>query len=224
MGKLVLVRHGQSMWNLKDIFTGWVDVPLSEKGIEEAVRAGKELAGIGFDIVYVSTLVRAMETAMLVLAGNSSGKTPAVIHDSGKMSEWGKIYSPETEKDILPVHTAWQLNERFYGELQGLNKAATAKKFGDEQVLQWRRSYDIPPPNGEALKDTAERTIPYFTGTVMPDIRDGKNVLISAHGNSLRSIIMHLDNLSKDEVLKLELPTGSPVIYEWEGNRLKKSK
>jgi len=223
MGKLVLIRHGQSMWNLKDIFTGWVDVPLSVKGIEEAVRAGKELEGIGFDIVYVSTLVRAMETAMLVLAGNDSGKTPVVMHDSGKMSEWGRIYSAEAENDILPVYTAWQLNERYYGELQGLNKAATAKKFGDEQVRIWRRSYDVPPPNGEALKNTAERTIPFFTGTVMPAVREGKNILISAHGNSLRSIIMHLDNLSNEEVLKLELPTGMPVMYEWTENGLIKS-
>jgi 2,3-bisphosphoglycerate-dependent phosphoglycerate mutase len=211
------------MWNLKDIFTGWVDVPLSVKGIEEAVRAGKELEGIGFDIVYVSTLVRAMETAMLVLAGNDSGKTPVVMHDSGKMSEWGRIYSAEAENDILPVYTAWQLNERYYGELQGLNKAATAKKFGDEQVRIWRRSYDVPPPNGEALKNTAERTIPFFTGTVMPAVREGKNILISAHGNSLRSIIMHLDNLSNEEVLKLELPTGMPVMYEWTENGLIKS-
>jgi 2,3-bisphosphoglycerate-dependent phosphoglycerate mutase len=211
------------MWNLKDIFTGWVDVPLSQKGVEEAVRAGKELSGIGFDVVYVSTLVRAMETAMLILAGSDSRKTPVVVHESGKMSEWARIYSEETEKDILPVHTAWQLNERYYGELQGLNKAATAKKFGDEQVRQWRRSYDIPPPNGEALKDTAERTIPFFTDVIMPVVRKGKNILVSAHGNSLRSIIMHLDTLSKDEVLKLELPTGEPVIYEWTGNALVKS-
>ncbi|NPV00677.1 MAG: 2,3-bisphosphoglycerate-dependent phosphoglycerate mutase [Brevinematales bacterium] len=222
MGKLVLIRHGQSMWNLKNIFTGWVDVPLSAEGIEEAVRAGKELAGVGFDIVYVSTLVRAMETAMLVLAGNNSGKTPAVMHDSGKMSEWGRIYSAEAENGILPVYTAWELNERYYGELQGLNKAATAQKYGDEQVRIWRRSYDVPPPNGEALKNTAERTIPYFTGTVMPAVREGKNILISAHGNSLRSIIMHLDHLSNEEVLMLELPTGAPVIYEWTGKGLVK--
>ncbi|OHD53956.1 MAG: phosphoglycerate mutase [Spirochaetes bacterium GWF1_51_8] len=222
MGQLVLVRHGQSMWNLKDIFTGWVDVPLSKNGIDEAVRAGTELAGIEFDVVFVSTLVRAMETAMLILAGNGSVKTPVVIHPEGRMNEWGKVYSEEARAEILPVYTAWQLNERYYGELQGLNKAATAKKFGDEQVKIWRRSYDVPPPNGEALKNTAERTIPFFTETILPEIEKGKRVLVSAHGNSLRSIIMYLDKLSNEEVLKLELPTGVPVYYDWTGGNLRK--
>ena len=222
MGKLVLLRHGQSVWNKMNVFTGWVDVPLSVKGIEEAIKAGEQLANIEFNIVFTSVQIRAIETAMLALAQNHSDKTPVVIHDEGKMKDWAIIYSNDMNKNIIPVHRDWHLNERYYGELQGLNKAETAKVYGDEQVHLWRRSYDVPPPNGEWLKDTAERTIPYFKENILGALNAGKNVLVSAHGNSLRSIVMHIDGLNEEEVLKLEIPTGQPIIYDYSADKLRK--
>lgn len=224
MGKLVLIRHGESMWNQKNVFTGWVDVPLSSKGIEEALKAGDTLSSYSFDVIYVSTLVRAMETAMLVLSRNTSGKVPHIIHSKGKLKQWSQIYSDKTAADMVPVYQDWHLNERYYGKLQGLNKAETAQKYGDEQVHIWRRSYDVRPPEGEALKNTAERTIPYFQKVVLPELKAGKNVLISAHGNSLRSIVMYLDHLSQEEVLKLELATGVPLFYEYKDGAVSRTK
>lgn len=220
MAKLVLVRHGQSLWNKKNVFTGWVDVPLSTVGIEEALKAGETLADVEFDAVYTSVQVRALETAMIAMAQNKSEKTPVVIHPDGKMSEWGVIYSEEMNKNVIPVYRDWHLNERYYGELQGMNKAETAKTYGDEQVHIWRRSYDVPPPNGECLQDTAERTIPFFKENILKQLKEGKNVLVSAHGNSLRSIVMYIENLSKEEVLKLEIPTGVPLLFNYENDKL----
>jgi 2,3-bisphosphoglycerate-dependent phosphoglycerate mutase len=223
MGKLILLRHGQSVWNMKNVFTGWVDVPLSSTGIHEAIKAGEKLANIDFDVVFTSVQVRAIETAMLALAQNHSDKTPVVIHDEGKMKDWATIYSDDMKKKLIPVYRDWHLNERYYGELQGLNKAETAKVYGDEQVHQWRRSYDVPPPNGECLKDTAERTIPYFKEQILKALAGGKNVLVSAHGNSLRSIVMFIDDLSEKEVLALEIPTGQPIVYEYSAGKLIRS-
>lgn len=224
MAKLILIRHGQSLWNLKNVFTGWVDVPLSSNGIVEAIEAGKQLADIRFDVVFTSVQVRAIETAMLALAQNKSEKTPVVIHSEGKMKDWTIIYSEEMNKSIIPVFHDRHLNERYYGKLQGKNKAETAKEYGDEQVHQWRRSYDSPPPNGECLKDTAERTIPFFKEQVVPQLEQGKNVLVSAHGNSLRSIVMYIENLTKEGVLSLEIPTGKPLFYEMKNGELKKGR
>ncbi len=220
MSKLVLLRHGESVWNKKNVFTGWVDVPLSPNGIDEAINAGKELSEVNFDLVFTSVQVRAIETAMIALAQNASDKTPVVIHDDGKMNKWAVIYSEEMKKNIIPVYRDWHLNERYYGELQGLNKAETAEVYGKEQVHQWRRSYDVPPPNGECLKDTAGRTIPFFKERIMSELAEGKCVLVSAHGNSLRSIVMYIDGLSEEEVLKLEIPTGKPIIYDHEDGKL----
>ena len=224
MAKLILIRHGQSVWNLKNVFTGWVDVPLSSKGINEAIEAGKQLAHINFDVVYTSVQVRSIETAMLALAQNNSEKTPVVIHSDGKMKDWTTIYSNAMNESTIPVYHDWHLNERYYGELQGKNKAETAKEYGDEQVHQWRRSYDVPPPNGECLKNTAERTIPFFREKIISQLEQGKNVLISAHGNSLRSIVMFIDNLSKEEVLELEIPTGKPILYQYENGHFKNNR
>ena len=220
MAKLVLVRHGQSLWNKKNVFTGWVDVPLSTVGIEEALKAGETLADVEFDAVYTSVQVRALETAMIAMAQNKSEKTPVVIHSDGKMSEWGVIYSEEMNKNIIPVYRDWHLNERYYGELQGMNKAETAKTYGDEQVHIWRRSYDVPPPNGECLQDTAERTIPFFKENILKQLKEGQNVRVSAHGNSIRSIVMYIENLSKEAVIKLEIPTGVPLIFSYENDKL----
>ena len=216
MAQLVLLRHGESVWNNENVFTGWVDVPLSKNGINEALHAGELISKIDFNIIYVSTLVRSLETAMLCMTKNESIKTPVIIHKEGDRREkWSKIYSEEMAAKVIPVYQDWHLNERYYGELQGKNKKKTAEIYGDEQVHLWRRSYDIPPPNGECLKDTAERTIPFFKKTIIPLLQDKNNILISAHGNSLRSIVMHLDELTSEEVLKLELATGVPVVYEF---------
>jgi 2,3-bisphosphoglycerate-dependent phosphoglycerate mutase len=219
MSTLVLLRHGESMWNKKNVFTGWVDVPLSITGIDEALKAGAKIADINFDIIYTSTLVRAMQTTMLCMTKNNSSKTPIVIHtEGGKQEAWSKIYSKEMQKEIIPVYADWHLNERYYGELQGHNKAQTAELYGEKQVHLWRRSYDIPPPNGECLKDTAARTIPFFKEKIIPLLEDNNNILVVAHGNSLRSIVMHLDNLSEQQVLDLEIATGDPILYAYEKN------
>ncbi|MEL7588114.1 MAG: 2,3-bisphosphoglycerate-dependent phosphoglycerate mutase [Prolixibacteraceae bacterium] len=220
MAQLVLIRHGESVWNKKNVFTGWVDVPLSAKGIDEALKAGDKLADIAFDVVYTSVQVRAIQTAMIALARSKSDKTPVVVHSEGKMAEWTGIYSEAMKKNMIPVYRDWHLNERYYGQLQGKNKAETAEAYGEEQVHQWRRSYDIAPPEGECLKDTAERTIPFFEEKILRDLKEGKNVLVSAHGNSLRSIVMFIEKLSREEVLKLEIPTGSPILFNFENEQL----
>jgi 2,3-bisphosphoglycerate-dependent phosphoglycerate mutase len=187
MPKLVLVRHGQSIWNLQNRFTGWIDVPLTEKGKEEAYKAGELLKDIRFDVAYTSMLTRAQETLRIIL---------------------------ETIGLLIPVIKDQALNERHYGALQGLNKDRAREKWGKEIVHLWRRSYDIPPPEGESLKDTAARTIPFLERAIMGDILDGRNVLVVAHGNSLRSIVMFIENLTPEEILKVEIPTGTPIVYE----------
>ncbi len=187
MPKLVIVRHGQSQWNLENRFTGWIDVDLSPAGIEEANKAGDKLKGYEFDIAFTSDLIRAQRTLDIILdsiGGNN-----------------------------IPVFKDKALNERMYGDLQGMNKDECREKFGADQVKIWRRSYDIPPPNGESLKDTSDRVLPYYHEKIEPELKAGKNVLISAHGNSLRALIMHLEKLSKEEILETEIPTGSPKEY-----------
>ena len=223
MPKLIMMRHGQSRWNELNQFTGWVDVPLSEKGIQEALDGGELIKNIPIDIIVTTTLVRAQMTAFLAMSRHASGKVPVVLHPGeGKLEEWGKIYGSEAEKNTVPVIRCWELNERMYGELQGLNKAETAAKFGADQVQIWRRSYDVRPPEGESLEMTAARSIPYFENVIVPLLKQGKNVFISAHGNSMRSIIMDLDNLSKEEVVKLEIPTGAPIIYDFTNGKFTK--
>lgn len=223
MTKLIMMRHGESKWNKLNLFTGWVDIPLSPKGIEEALEGGRKIRDIPIDVIVTTTLIRAQMTAMLAMSQHSSGKVPVVLHPGeGKLEEWGKIYGEEAKKSVIPVIRCWELNERMYGELQGLNKAETAEKFGAEQVKIWRRSYDVRPPNGESLELTAARSIPYFEDVVVPMLKEGKNVFISAHGNSLRSIIMVLDKLSHEEVLHLEIPTGLPIIYDYDNGKFTK--
>lgn len=214
--KLILIRHGQSEWNRLNLFTGWVDIPLSMKGIQESLEGGKKIADVPIDLIVVSSLIRAQMTAMLAMSEHKGGKVPCILHPGkGKLDRWAKIYSKKAEQQTIPVITAWQLNERMYGKLQGLNKQETMDEFGQEQVKIWRRSYDVAPPHGESLKMTAKRTIPYFNKNIVPFLEEGKNVLISAHGNSLRAIIMVLDQLSKEQVLDLEIATGDPLIYRY---------
>lgn len=208
-GTLILLRHGASVWNDKNLFTGWVDIPLSAKGVEESRQAGEAIAHLPIDIIFTSTLIRAQMTAMLAML--QSGRTPCIVHEDVV------IHHAKVRDEVIPVRTAWQLNERMYGELQGMNKDETRQKFGAEQVHLWRRSFDEAPPGGESLKMTSERTIPYFQEQIVPCLDQGKNVFIAAHGNSLRSIVMKLENLSSTEVVELEIPTGVPWIYEWKG-------
>jgi 2,3-bisphosphoglycerate-dependent phosphoglycerate mutase len=221
MGKLILMRHGESLWNKKNLFTGWVDVPLSKQGIEDAFEAGRKIADIPIDVAFTSTLVRAQQTLAIAMTLNRWDKTPVFMHQGeGKLEEWAKIYSEKALEEIIPVYAAWQLNERMYGALQGLNKAETMEKFGKDQVQIWRRSYRTAPPEGESLEKCKERTLPYFNQVIFPQIRDGKNVLISAHGNSLRSILMELNNLSEHAVVSLEIPFGDPIFFEWSEGKL----
>ncbi|POO04037.1 Phosphoglycerate mutase [Trema orientale] len=211
---LILIRHGESLWNEKNLFTGCVDVPLTKRGVEEAIEAGKKISNIPIDMIYTSALIRAQMTAMLAMTQHRRRKVPIVIHNESEQARaWSQIFSEDTKKQSIPVIQAWQLNERMYGELQGLNKQETADRYGKEQVHEWRRSYDIPPPNGESLEMCAERAVAYFKGEIVPQLLSGKNVMIAAHGNSLRSIIMYLDKLTSQEVISLELSTGIPMLY-----------
>ena len=195
MTELVLIRHGQSVWNAANRFTGWTDVELSEKGEIEAATAGEQLADVRFDVVHTSALIRAQRTAEIVMSNNRvSGEIP-------------------TRKDE-------RLNERHYGDLQGLNKAETAEIHGTEQVHIWRRSFDVPPPSGESLEMTADRTIPYFVEEIIPYLESGMNVLVAAHGNSLRSIVMHIEGISPEDITSLEIPTGIPLHYEFDNGEI----
>ncbi|EAG7146950.1 TPA_asm: 2,3-diphosphoglycerate-dependent phosphoglycerate mutase [Listeria monocytogenes] len=213
--KLVLIRHGQSEWNKLNLFTGWHDVDLSQEGVVEAMTAGKRIkeAGLEFDVVFTSVLTRAIKTLNYVLE--------------------------ESDQMWVPVHKSWRLNERHYGALQGLNKQETAEKYGADQVQKWRRSYDtLPPlleenderqakndrryqlldthaiPAGENLKVTLERVIPYWMDTIAPEIKEGRRVVIAAHGNSLRALVKFLEGIGDDEIMDLEIPTGVPLVYE----------
>lgn len=219
MKKVVLVRHGESTWNQENRFTGWTDVDLSERGLVEAKKAGELLkeGGYTFDLAYTSVLKRAIKTLNIVL--------------------------DQLDQLWIPVQKSWRLNERHYGALQGLNKAETAEKFGDAQVKIWRRSYDIQPPAleptdprypgndpryhdlskeelplTECLKDTVARFVPYWEGTIAPDIAAGKKVIIAAHGNSLRALVKYLDDIPEDEIVELNIPTGVPLVYELDDN------
>ena len=219
MIKVVFLRHGESVWNKENLFTGWTDVGLSEKGTLEAIEAGRILRSEGFifDVAYTSVLKRAIKTLWLALE--------------------------EMDLMWIPVHNSWRLNERHYGDLQGLNKATMAERFGSEQVKLWRRSYDVPPPQldlddprhprfdrryaslapeqlprSESLKDTVARMLPYWHSTIAPTVKSGRRVLVSAHGNSLRALVKYLDNVSDQEIVELNIPTGIPLVYELDEN------
>ena len=196
---LVLVRHGQSEWNKKNLFTGWKDPKLTELGIEEAIRAGNllKLRNIEFDIMFTSDLFRAQETGRLIL-------------------------EQMDQSSILTIKDQC-LNERNYGELAGLNKDDARKKWGEEQVHIWRRSFDIPPPGGESLKNTAERVLPYFETEIMPKVKDGLNILIAAHGNSLRALVMEIESISSEDIVKLEIATGDPLTYECSEGKIQRT-
>ncbi len=217
MAQLILIRHGQSLWNAANKFTGWVDVPLSEQGRAEATIASCKLRNYRVNVCFTSMLFRAIETAVICLTEVDDicgGKIPIIKHEANDPDwrDWDKYEgNPEDE---LPIFLSSALDERYYGDLQGLNKAETAQKFGEEQVHTWRRSYDVRPPGGESLEDTRNRTLPFFRDRILTHIKQGDNVLIAAHGNSLRSIIMELENISEADIPNLELGTGVPLVYE----------
>ncbi|MEP7235427.1 MAG: 2,3-diphosphoglycerate-dependent phosphoglycerate mutase [Ignavibacteriota bacterium] len=188
MGRLILLRHGESQWNSENRFTGWIDIGLTEKGKKEAFEAGRLLRDIPIDFGFTSVLLRAIDTMTEALRG--------------------------ADQELVPIIKNAALNERMYGDLQGLNKAETIEKYGEAQVKIWRRSFDVPPPNGESLKDTAQRTLPYYEKEILPLVVGGKNVLVSAHGNSLRAIVMELDNLTTAEVVELNIANAVPILYE----------
>tara|TARA_Y100000739_G_scaffold208985_1_gene198562 strand:+ start:321 stop:926 length:606 start_codon:yes stop_codon:yes gene_type:complete len=189
--KLVLVRHGQSEWNAKNLFTGWKDPKLTDLGIQEAIKAGDllETRNLKFDLMFTSDLFRAQETGRLILEQMNHADIQVIKDQS--------------------------LNERNYGDLAGLNKDEAREKWGEEQVHIWRRSFDIPPPGGESLKNTAERVLPYFKREIMPKVKEGLNILVAAHGNSLRALVMELEKISSEEIVKLEIATGDPLTYEY---------
>ena len=195
---LVLVRHGQSEWNEKNLFTGWKDPKLTPRGVDEAIKAGKELkeAGYSFDKMFTSDLFRAQDTGRIIL-------------------EQMDIPSIEVIKDV-------SLNERNYGDLAGLNKDEARKKWGEDQVHIWRRSFDVPPPGGESLKDTAERVLPYYKENIIPELIEGLNILVAAHGNSLRALVMELEEISSEEIVELEISTGVPLVYKFEENKIER--
>lgn len=210
MGKLILLRHGQSAWNKKNIFTGWIDIPLSVEGIAESIAAGQKIAAHTIDVIYTSCLIRAQMTACLAMA--QTNQTPCVEHAKEEIS----YRMGAKEHSLVPIYYVKELNERMYGELQGKNKEEMRKEFGAEQVQKWRRSFDLAPPEGESLSMTAKRTIPFFHKEIVPRLKRGETVLICAHGNSLRSIVMDIERLSKESVIDLEIPTGEVRVYDYE--------
>lgn len=223
MSKLILVRHGQSIWNLENRFTGWADIPLSKKGILEARKAGKLLKNFKFDVTYTSELLRAQQTAIEILDINDNDNNFFKIHTMHK-DKYSRYLKKHPEMNYMKLFIAEELNERNYGDLEGMNKDDARKKFGNDQVHLWRRSYDIAPPNGESLKMTSKRTLPYFKSKILKDLKQGKDVLVVAHGNSLRSIVMHIEKLNSQQVIQLEMATGVPYIYEFDKEMKLKTK
>lgn len=219
MGYLVLVRHGESRWNIANRFTGWVDVPLSKTGVHEALITADKLESLNFDVAFTSKLTRAQETLLLIFS--EQDRTGIFLHESKKRNKWshhGNSYA----KTEIPIYSSDKINERYYGDLQGMGKDAARKKFGENQVFIWRRSYDIRPPGAESLKDVYKRAVPYFEKEILPHIRKGKNVIVSAHGNSLRAIIKYLDHISDEKIPHLELQTGKPIMYKYSRGKLNK--
>ncbi|MEJ2363054.1 MAG: histidine phosphatase family protein [Gammaproteobacteria bacterium] len=212
MSQLVLIRHGQSIWNLQNRFTGWVDISLSERGVLEAQQAARLLMDEQFDVAFTSALIRAQDSLYEILRHNQHCAQYVRVHEQS--SEWYEHFTPvDDDAKELKIYVSEKLNERYYGDLQGLNKDWASQHYGAEQVHQWRRSYDIPPPGGESLQMTAARTLPYYQEHIVRHLRRGENVLISAHGNSLRAIIMHIEKMTPSQIIDYELATAVPHLY-----------
>lgn len=220
MSKLFLLRHLKSQWNADDRFAGWVDNPLSKEGSEQAKEVSAKLAGVSFDVVYSSALIRNIQTVIKVLR-NLGDRYPIFLHlDGGKMQKWGNF---EGGGNYVPVYTSEKLNERYYGALQGLNKKETVSKYGDEQVKKWRRGFnDDPPGGGEGLDEVVKRVLPFYKKNIEKDLKSGKNVLVVASHNSLRAIVKYLENIPDEKIIDLELPFGSLTKYEFDNNKYNK--
>ncbi|AKB32768.1 Phosphoglycerate mutase [Methanosarcina siciliae HI350] len=233
MSYLIIVRHGESGWNVDGRFGGWVDVPLTGKGIKEALLCAAELEEIDLDLAFTSKLIRAQETLFLILSKQK--KIGVFVHEEAETergraesgNEAGKdnkekryAYPPKTEKNLIPIHSNEALNERYYGILQGKKKDKMKEKYGEEQILHWCRSFDEGPPEGESLKDIYRRAVPYFEKEIFPTLQDGKNVIVCAHQNSLRALIKHIEGISNEDIRKIRLANARPVIYTYSGGRL----
>lgn len=217
MSRLFLIRHGQSVWNLQNRFTGWVDISLSQQGVTEAQQAAAMLANEHFDVAFTSTLMRARDSLYEILRQNHHCAQYVCVHEQS--SEWYEHFTPmDDDSSELKIYSSEKLNERYYGDLQGLNKDWASQQYGAEQVHLWRRSYDVPPPNGESLQMTAARTLPYYKERIVPHLRKNESVLISAHGNSLRSIIMHIEEMTSQQIVDYELATGAPHMYTFDSD------
>ncbi len=193
-----------------------MDVPLSKKGIDEAISAGKKLKDVEFDTMYVSHMLRAIQTLHYILIESNSKRTPIIYHEEKRIRD--REHHTGDPNSEIPIFMSVDLAERHYGDLQGLNKQKTREKYGDEQVHLWRRSYDTKPPGGESLKNTCERTTPYYKKYILKDLQEGKTVLVSAHGNSLRAITMYVESISEQEIPNVEIPTGVPIVYTYDEN------
>ena len=224
-GDLFLLRHGKSVWNKLNLFTGWVNIPLAEEGVEEALKAGEELKEYRFDALFTSELIRAQMTVLLALSKNTYGQIP-VLYREGEAGpeEWQKVHSEKAMDKMVPMFQSRALNERYYGELQGKNKEEILQEVGEEQFKLWRRSYDVPPPEGESLKDTIARTLPYFEAKIAPRVKKGETILVGAHGNSIRGIVKEIEGLSDEEITKREIATGEPLHYQFVAGKWEKAK
>lgn len=218
MNSLVMVRHGQSKWNASNRFTGWVDVTLSVMGLNEAQESGDKLKDTQFDVAFTSELIRAQQTLFAILSRQN--KTGIVVHTSDK--DPLTLTSNFMTLDDIPIYETHRLNERHYGLLQGLDKAEVKAKYGEQQVMDWRRGYKAKPPEGESLEDVFKRVVPYFKNTIMPYVSSGKNVIISAHGNSLRALVKYIENITDEQIVNLDLPTGEVIRYEFEAGQVSK--
>lgn len=228
--QLVLMRHGESMWNDLKLFTGDVDIPLTEKGVTEALSGGRVVSEIDFDIIFTSRLVRAKQTALIAMTQSRFKRVPVLVrggfYGKGKTGDENRIRLRDAAAKALETASCWMvpvyadpaLNERCYGDLQGLNKTAAIAEFGEETVTKWRRSYDTRPPNGESLQDTYTRSVAFFQATIEPRLKEGRNVFLVAHGNVLRCLISHIAGYSDLEMLQLQISTASPYAYVYNGN------
>ncbi len=218
MSHLVLVRHGESRWNNANKFTGWVDVPLSEVGIQEAILLSKKLQKMKFDVAFTSKLSRAQMTLILILSEQK--RTGIFIHEEAEHKMW-KIQSNRLREEDIPIYTTYLLNERYYGILQGMDKDVARKKYGKKQVHEWRRSYTATPPMGESLQDTYHRAVPYFEEKIIEELKKKKNVIVCAHGNTLRAVLKYIENIPDEDIPNLSISTAQPIIYKYTRGKFK---
>ena len=223
MARLILLRHGQSIWNQRNLFTGWVDIGLSQKGVEECLQAGRMISSWNVDVIYTSALVRAQNSALIAMSCHSTQKTPYIVNLERDVEKEAWYENIGGSKALIPIHSAWELNERMYGDLQGKNKQQMIEEHGAEQVQLWRRSYKAKPPGGESLADTISRTIPFFKEKIKPHLDRGEDVFIAAHGNSLRAIVMYVEQIEQEDIMGLEIATGEIRSYNYQGEAFTRS-